>query len=883
MLYYQEDSNSVISELNSTPNGLEKAEVERRQVEYGFNELQTEKKTNLFLLFITQFKSFIIYILLFAVVFSFILHEYIDATIILSILIANALIGFFQELSANKSLEALKKLNTIQAKVIREGKVEVINSKDLVPGDIIKLEAGDKVPADCRLIEQNRLKVEEAALTGESLPVSKITDKITKESQIADQTNMLFSSTTVLEGTAKAIVIETGMKTEIGKITSMIRDTQKELTPLQKKLDKFGKKLSYIIIIICIAVLVVMSIKNFLTVGLTPILFFEVFLIAVALAVAAVPEGLPAVVTITLSIGVKRLLKKKALVRRLASVETLGSCNVICTDKTGTLTKNEMTVQNAWTLDKEAQIEGIGYNPNGYVSSKLEPLLYKIGAVCNNSNLEKKENMWTITGDPTEAALLVSAKKTELEIKEIKRLDEFPFDSMRKMMSVLVEEKGKKFIYTKGAPDQLLKNCSFALKNGKKIKLSPKEKEIIGKKINEYSSEALRVLAFAYKESTSKDIEEKNLIFVGLQAMIDPPREDVSDSIAKTKRAGIRVIMITGDYKETALAIGRKIGIEGKALTGEEIGNLSLDELKKELKNNTNIFARVIPEHKQRIVGALQEQGHIVAMTGDGVNDAPALKKANIGVAVGSGTDVAKEAADFVLLDDSFTNIVNAIEEGRGIYQNIQKTIMLLLSGNLSEILIIFFAVLFGWNLPLTAIMLLWINLITDGAPALAMAVDPYSKDIMNQKPKDTKEEILSKQKLSVISLRGIILTIFALILFKLFGGASDIASEIQIGQSIVFLFVVISETLLVLIIRDYYKTPIFTNTWVWLAIGTSFVLQSLVMFTPLQTIFKVATLNFVQYMYFIGFEILLVLGSIVIKNLFPLYVKNKNLNYSTK
>jgi Ca2+-transporting ATPase len=873
MLYYKNSSSEVLKEVQSNEKGLTEIQAHARISKYGYNELKTEIKINKLALFLSQFKSFIIYILLFAVILSIILKEYVDASIILIILLLNALIGFFQELSAQKSLDALKKLNTIQARVFRDGKQKILDSKYLVPGDIIVLEAGDKIPADCRILECSKLKVEESALTGESVPVTKHANTLSKEVQLADQKNMLFSSTTVMEGTCKAVVVATGMKTEIGKITNLIRNTQEELTPLQKKLDDFGKKLGYAIIGICITILVAFTIKEYLASHLTPQVFLDVFLIAVALAVAAVPEGLPAVVTITLSVGVKKLLKRKALVRKLSSVETLGSCDIICTDKTGTLTKNEMTVEKVWNLETGVvEVSGRGYTPLGSLSKKISDKLFEIGFYCNNASLEKEKGLWKITGDPTEAALLVSAKKAKISEKLYKRIDELPFDSNRKMMSVLVEGRSKKQMFTKGATDQLLHKCTHYVFKGS-VKLLTKEiKQHILEQNEEFAKKALRVLSFAYKPiQNTKDFKEEKLIFVGLQAMIDPPREDVKDSIQKAKNAGIRVIMITGDYSLTAKAIGEQIGITGEVLTGEDVSKMTDLQLHNALQNNTNIFARVIPEHKQRIVSILQKQNHIVAMTGDGVNDAPALKKANIGVAVGSGTDVAKEAADFVLLDDSFTHIVNAIEEGRGIYDNIQKTLMLLLSGNTCEVLIIFLAVILGWNLPLTAIMLLWINLITDGAPALALSVDPYAKNIMKKKPKNSKEGILSKEKLSLIFVRGILMALVALTIFYLFGGASEDPSKIAVAQSIVFTFVVISETLLVLIIRDYYKTPFFSNKWVWFAVMGSILLQAILLFTPLREIFGISLFNGLEAIV-LGISLLvIVISSIILKNIFPL------------
>ncbi len=843
MEYYRQSVDSILKGLGADANGLSQSEVDKRLKEEGYNQIETKSEIHPFKIFIAQFKSFIIYILLFAVVFSLLIGEYVDSVIILLILLANALIGFFQELNAEKSLEALKKMTQITANVYRDGKMIKVDSKFLVPGDIIHLEAGDKVPADARIIEANRMKVEEAALTGESVPEMKNPDALTKETPLGDRKSMLYSSTTIVEGTGKAVVVRTGMKTEIGKITDLLKQTEDTQTPLQKRLDSFGKKLGYVIIVICAIVFFASFLKASLNSGLSKHAVIEIIFVAISLAVAAIPEGLPAVVTIALSIGVKRLLKKKALVKNLSSVETLGSCDVICTDKTGTLTKNEMTVKKAWTLGEEADIEGLGYKPEGKVSNKLDDRLYKVGMVCNNASLFEEKEQWKITGDPTEAALIVSAKKAGVDIK-LKRKDEIPFDSTRKMMSVLVEENGKLVTYTKGAPDQILKQCETVLVNGKRERLTKELRQKILKQNEAYASDEMRVLAFAYKEITDpKQFTEEELVFTGMQAMIDPPRHDVIESIKVTKKAGIRVIMITGDYKATAVAIGKEIGIEGKVLAGDEVEKLSDEELREALKDNTNIFARVIPEHKQRIVNALQELKYTVAMTGDGVNDAPALKKADIGVAVGSGTEVAKEASDFILLDDSFTNIVNAIEEGRGIYDNIQKSIMLLLSGNIGEVLIIFLAVVFGANLPLTAILLLWINLITDGAPALAYSVDPYGKDIMMRKPKHHAEGILPKSKAILIGALGFVGSIIALVIFYLNGGRSE-GAELVVAQTIIFNFVVLYEIILVFLIRGDYNVKFFSNKWLWAAVVFSLGIQAILMYTPLRGLFKIAALG---------------------------------------
>lgn len=844
MDYYRMSVAEIITLLDARPTGLSAEEARLRLASHGSNELSTKTTINPLLIFINQFRSFIIYILLFAVIFSLLIGEYVDTCIILAILVTNAVIGYFQELGAYRSLEALQKISIMKASVLRAGVIRKIDAMDLVPGDVVHLEAGDKVPADLRIMEAVRLKAEESALTGESLPVEKHASTITDEVSLGDRRNMLFSATSVATGNAKAMVVATGMKTELGRIATLIKDAVEELTPLQRRLDRFGKKLGCAIIAICITVFILSITKAYIAGILSMQSIMAFAFIAISLAVAAVPTALPAVVTIALSIGVKRLLAKKALVRNLSSVETLGSCDVICTDKTGTLTENQMTVRLAWTLQGEATLSGIGYAPGGDVHGPVATTLFRCGLLCNNASLYEEGGRWQIAGDPTEAALLTAAAKAGV-FCEAKRIDEIPFDSDRKLMSVRCTSHDTEQIYTKGALDRILECCSKVLDGDREIPLTADHVAAIERQNALYASKSMRVLAFAARSLSSDDpFQEEQLTFVGLQAMIDPPRPDVIESIAKTKRAGIRVIMITGDYGETAKAIGREVGIEGSLLCGTQLEKMDDVELRRALGEGANLFSRVAPEHKQRIVGVLQQMGHTVAMTGDGVNDAPALKKANIGVAVGSGTEVAKEAADFVLLDDSFTHIVNAIEEGRGIYDNIQKSIMLLLSGNLGEVLIIFLAVLFGMNLPLTAILLLWINMVTDGAPALAYSVDPYGRDIMLRQPKPRDEGILPGTRLALLGALGTVGTAIALVMFYRFGGASDAPAELMRAQTMVFNFVVLYEVILIFVIRRDYQVSFWANKWVWAAAVLSIVLQAILMYTPLAIVFKITPLG---------------------------------------
>ncbi len=858
---YKKSKEELFKELNSSKNGLSSIEAKRRLAKYGKNTLSEENKISKLEIFLNQFKDFIIYLLLFATAMTLLIGEYRDTILILIILIFNALIGFYQEYNAKKSLESLKKLVKINAKVYRNNELLVIDSSELVPGDVILLEAGDKVPADGRIIENNNLQVEESVLTGESKSVSKEDVTYKKDLSLADRKNLVFMSTIVTGGSAKVLVTNTGMNTEIGKITRMIKEAKEEMTPLQKRLDRFGKILGKVIIGIALLVFIISFLRDYLNNGLSLKTIIDLFLISISLMVAAVPTGLPIAVTVALSVGVKRLAEKKALVRKLSSVETLGSCDIICTDKTGTLTKNEMTVRKLFTFDDEGDAKGAGYSPNGEILNfrknvETNKKLLEIGFFCNNSNVYKEDNVWKISGDPTEAALITVAKKSNLNFQNRDRILEMPFDSKRKLMSVLLKGKNNLFlVYTKGATDEILKRCSHYLKNGRKYKLTEEIVNKILEKNKEYSRKALRVLGFAYKEiNDKKDFTEENLIFVGLQGMIDPPREEVKDALRKTKEAGIRTIMITGDHKETAIAIGKEVGIEGNAVSGEEIDKMSYKELEKVLNNNTNIFARVSPSHKIKIVEILQKNEHVVAMTGDGVNDAPALKKADIGVAVGSGTDVAKEASDFVLLDNGFNHIVNAIEEGRGIYDNIQKSIQLLLSGNITEVLIIFLAVIFGFNLPLTAVMLLWINMVTDGAPAIAYSLDPYDKNIMKRKPKSIKENILPLKEAIFIIIRGFFTTFVGLAIFSFYSNI-----DLNLGKSVIFTYLILYETLLALVIRMRYNVPFFSNYKLHLALITAIILQLIVIYTPLNKFFGIAVLGIKDWLILI-FSMLLFL-----------------------
>ncbi len=845
----QLSADAVLQELASTEAGLAQAEAEHRLAQYGPNRLLAQVPINHWRLFFNQFKSFIVYILLVATFLAAITTEYVDATIILLILLANAGIGYWQELSAQKSLQALKQLDAGQAKVYRDGQLRTLGAEELVPGDVVMVEAGDKIPADARLLTANRLKVGEASLTGESVPVDKTTDALPGDLPIADRLNCIYAATNVADGSGKAVVIATGMTTEMGKIAAMLHEGETELTPLQLRLEAFGRNLGYVVLGICALMVGVFVVEQVVQHTFTWSGLLQICLLAVSLAVAAVPEGLPAVVTIALSIGVKKLLAKKALVKKLASVETLGSCNIICSDKTGTLTQNQMTVTDAWSLVGEAHLAGIGYQPEGEVSGQAGPLLFQIGALCNNASLYQKENQWQITGDPMEAALLASAQKAGADITGFQRLAELPFDSIRKRMSVAVQHGEETLLLVKGAPDVLLEQCDKAWQEEARP-MDEATKAQIMQQVNHYTTQAKRVLGFAYKPLPSAEAtalrpeDESQLIFVGLQALIDPPRPEVTEAVRRAQAAGIRLMMITGDHLVTAQAIGEQIGITGLAIDGPALDALSDDGLDQALANGTNLFARVTPAHKMRIIATLKKQQNVVAMTGDGVNDAPALQKADIGVAVGSGTDVAKEAADFVLMDDSFVHIVNAIEEGRGIYDNIQKAILHLLTGNLSEVIVVVVAVVLGWPLPLTAIMLLWINLVTDGMPALALAMDPHGPGIMERKPLPLNTGILPRELLIFLVILGVLSGGAAIALFVWYNGHVTDSPQIGTARTVVFQFIALAEMVILFAIRAYFRTPIFTNGWVWVAVGGTLTLQAGLMYSPLSTFFDIVPLG---------------------------------------
>jgi Ca2+-transporting ATPase len=764
----------TMSELNVSKEGLTSQQAQERLKQYGSNELVAKKRKTALQMFLSEFKDIFILLLVGATVVSFILGEITDGAIIGAIVILVAITGFVQEFRAEKALDALKKLTAPKAHVIRDGKEVVVPAREIVPGDILVLESGDHVAADARVLEAVELKTSEAILTGESTPVNKTLAVAPEEAPISERHNTLFTATHIVYGRGKAVVTTTGMNTEFGKIAEMVQTAEEEESPLQKKLDKFAKKLAKVVIAV-VVIIFALEVFETITQGFEASGFVEALLSSISLAISAVPEGLPAIVTIALALGAREFARRHAIVRKLSSAESLGAVTVICSDKTGTITKGEMTVRQIYFNGKFAEVTGVGYEPKGEckicvdADSKPDPdaeLLLKIGALCNNAQLRQKEsdNSWEVFGDPTEGALIVAAAKAKLSKEELEksmpRLREIPFTSERKRMTTLHKtSQNETLAYVKGAPETILERCTHILENGKEEKLTPQKKTAVLQANEQMASNALRVLAMAYKrlpsnaEELSDDAIEESLVFAGLEGMIDPPREEAIEANKQCKKAGIVTVMITGDHKLTAAAIAKEVGIydEGElVLTGVELDKLSDEEFNQQVEK-VAVYARVSPEHKLRIVNAWKKKGHIVAMTGDGVNDAPAVKAADVGVSMGiTGTDVTKEASDLVLTDDNFATIVKAVEQGRVIYDNIRKYARFLIACNFDELLVIgSFALLGGifggdlFPLPLLPAMILWINLVTDGAPAVALATDPPDVDVMDRPPRKPDEGIL--------------------------------------------------------------------------------------------------------------------------------------------
>jgi sarco/endoplasmic reticulum calcium-translocating P-type ATPase len=881
--WHQLGVSELAETLESSPeHGLNKGETAKRLEQNGFNELSEGERVSPVLLFLNQFKDFMVLILLGATLISGLLGEYLDAVTIIAIIVLNAVLGFVQEFRAERSLRALKELSAPSARVLRGGREVTVPAKELVVGDIVLLESGDRIPADIRFVEANSCYAEESALTGESVPVGKHAAPITEpQLPLGDQRNMGFMGTMITRGTAKGIVVRTGMATEMGKIAGLIQQTEAMETPLQHRLEQLGKILIFVALGLTVMVVAAGILHGQPAYGM--------FLAGVSLAVAAIPEGLPAIVTIALALGVQRMIKRKAIVRKLPSVETLGCASVICSDKTGTLTQNKMTVTQVWIGGRQLDVTGEGYEPVGEIRENGKsvdakhdlPLkrLLQISALCNNAQLIRTEEEpkrrskrgesqpeWTLKGDPTEGALAVLAAKLGSSAKSLEMLytreKEFPFDSERKRMSVVVSHQGGRLICTKGAPDLLMENCSYVLWDGKVVPFTASLKRKCTEAGEQMAQNALRVLGFAYRdlrpaESCQSEQEaETSLVFVGLAGMIDPPRREVKDSIAVCRRAGIKTVMITGDHALTAEAIAGQLGIlprGGAVMTGKQLEETSDEELDRTV-DNVYVYARVSPEHKLRIVKSLQRNGHVVAMTGDGVNDAPAIKAADIGIAMGiTGTDVSKEASSLVLSDDNFSTIVAAIEEGRGIYENIRKFIRYLLASNVGEILVMFLAMMAGLPLPLVPIQILWVNLVTDGLPAMALGVDQAEKDLMQQKPRSAKENIFARRLGWKIISRGILIGIctlgaFWITLQETGGGEAGLMK----AQTVAFATLVMAQLIHVFDCRSsrsiFHRNP-FQNKYLVLAVLSSLMLMLGVLYIEaLQPIFKTVPIGFREW-----------------------------------
>lgn len=854
-----EDTISTI--VTDIDKGLNKEEVNKRQL-VSLNRLKGNHKISPLKIFLSQFTETMVLVLLGATVVSGIIGDMVDAITIMAIVIINAVLGFAQEYKAEKSLEEIKKLASPDASVIREGQRQKIAAEQLVPGDIVLLDAGDKVPADLRLLESFGLEVDESALTGESHPVEKSSSIICdSDTVLAERVNMLFMGCSLTRGRAKAVVVGTGMQTIMGEIAGMMQQSQQSMTPLQIKLNQLGKILIIICLLVCAMVIIlgILRGENTLT----------MFMAGISLAVAAIPEGLPAIVTVVLALGVQRMAGRKAIVRKLPAVETLGCTTVICSDKTGTLTRNEMTVKKLFICSRSIDIEGNGFKPEGKFfceQSTVYPckqnelrLIMDIALNCNNSSLIAEEGQYKVQGDPTEGALLVMAGKSGFK-EHRKSVKEIPFDSERKMMSVVVEKNGEYFLYLKGALELVIKSCTHVEDNGRLVKITADYRNYFLEKQEDVASQAMRVLAFAYRklkvgewQSWDDKKLESSMTLLGICGMIDPPRPDAARSVKDCLDAGIIPVMITGDHPLTAASIAREIGISSgqEVIKGSEIDGLSNSELYKRAVKE-RVFARVSPQHKNRIVNIMKQQGHVVAMTGDGVNDAPAIKEADIGIAMGiTGTQVSKEASSMILLDDDFSTIVKAIYEGRAIYDNIRKFIRYLLGCNIGEVLVMFISSLLGMPLPLLPIQILWVNLVTDGLPAMALGLEYPEPDVMQRKPRAKNESIFARGMGWIILGRGsyiAVITIAVFLIGLLYSEAHGIQG-LDLARTMTLTTLVFAQLFYVFECRSENMSPFelgfFANSFLTLAVLCSITMQLSVIYLPVfQEIFHTVALE---------------------------------------
>jgi len=875
---YNQSVNEVLEETKSQFEGLSPKEVENRQAKDGFNELKEKKKTSTWELFIDTLKDPMVIILLLVAFVQLFLGEFVESLVIFIVLMINSVVAVVQTKRAESSLDALRQMSAPSAKVLRNGEKISIPARELVVGDIVSLEAGDFIPADGRLIDVQNLRVEEGMLTGESEPVEKFSDVIKGEVALGDRKNMVFSSSLVVYGRADFLVTAIAEQTEIGKIAQMLETAEAKQTPLQQKLEKFGKQLGWAILALCALIFAVQILRLFTTNQTADMqkAVLDSFMFAVAVAVAAIPEALSSVVTIVLSVGTNKMAKQHAIMRNLPAVETLGSTSVICTDKTGTLTQNKMTVVDSYLPTQ-------GSKELTDLTQADQKLLLNAMVLCNDSSFSQEGQA---LGDPTEVALIAYSDKIGYPYQDLRekspRLAEFPFDSERKLMSTINDFEGQKTIFVKGGPDVLFNRCNQVFLDGKVQEFTPELKEKFQAQNEAFSQKALRVLAYAYKTVSDDKTEltltdENDLILIGLSAMIDPPREAVYDSIAEAKKAGIKTIMITGDHKTTAQAIAKDIGLmnEGDmALTGQELDALTEDELRENLEK-ISVYARVSPENKIRIVRAWQNEHQVTAMTGDGVNDAPALKQANIGIAMGSGTDVAKDASSMILTDDNFVSIVSAVSIGRVVYDNIKKSISYLFSGNLGAIIAIVFALVVGWVNPFTALQLLFINLVNDSVPAIALGMEKAEPDVMEKAPRQLNEGIFANGLMRVILIRGSLIGIAAIISQYVGQKTSP-----EMGVAMAFTTLILARTLQTFAARsnsqNILKLGFTTNKYVLMAVTFCLALYSLTTLPFLREIFSIpASFGWSQWVVAAGLAVIAVICMEILKSIKGVFEKH--------